>query len=342
VSDPHVLDDDRVERTASWIAEHQRADGGIPWFHDRQLDPWNHLQCAMALTAAGRHREARAAFRYLAACQLPGGAWPALTAPECVVDSARDTNHAAYVASALWHHFLATEDVDLLAQLWPTLERAVTFVLGMQRADGVLLWAADPAGAVWPTPVLASASSALGSLRCAVRIAGLLGHDRAAWIDAADRLALILRGDHGEFSGAEMPQPPGHYGMDWYYPVLGGALRGAAARARLDTGYTFWVYEGFGCRCVADRPWYTVAETCELAITLDACGDSERARELFSWVHVRRDDDGGYWTGTVLVEGSGVVWPEERPTWTAATVVLAADVLSGESKTSGFFRDLGA
>jgi hypothetical protein len=93
---------------------------------------------------------------------------------------------------------------------------------------------------------------------------------------------------------------------------------------------------------VVDRPWYTVAETCELAITLDACGDSERAREVFSWVHARRDDDGGYWTGTVLVEGSGVVWPEERPTWTAATVVLAADVLTGDSPTSGFFRDLGA
>jgi hypothetical protein len=59
-------------------------------------------------------------------------------------------------------------------------------------------------------------------------------------------------------------------------------------------------------------------------------------------VHARRDDGGGYWTGTVVVDGREVVWPEERPTWTAATVVLAADVLSGDSPTSGFFRDLGS
>jgi hypothetical protein len=130
--------------------------------------------------------------------------------------------------------------------------------------------------------------------------------------------------------------------MDWYYPVLGGALRGAAARARLDAGYDFWVRDGLGCRCVADRPWFTVAETCELAITLDACGDSERARDLLGWVQARREDDGGYWTGTVVVEGSGVVWPEERPTWTSATVVLASDVLRGDSPTSGFFRELGS
>jgi hypothetical protein len=342
MSTRHVLGGDGVDRTASWIAAHQRADGGIPWFPGRQLDPWNHLQCAMALTAAGRYRAARAAFSYLVANQLPEGAWPSLTTTDRVLDSARDTNHAAYLASALWYHFLATDDVELLAELWPTLDRAIEFVLGLQRLDGVLLWAADPTGAVWPTPVLASASSAHGSLRCAARIADRLGHDRHRWTEAAGRLAGILRGDHSEFSGAEMPQPLGHFGMDWYYPVLGGALRGAPAKARLDAGHESWVCEGFGCRCVADRPWYTVAETCELAITLEACGDAERARELFGWVHVRRDEDGGYWTGTVLVEGSGVVWPEERPAWTAATVVLAADVLSGHSPTSGFFRDLGA
>jgi hypothetical protein len=335
-----VIDRDEVDRTAAWIVAHQRADGGIPWFRERQLDPWNHLQCAMALTAAGLYREARAAFRHLATGQLPEGAWPSLTTPDRLLDSARDTNHASYLASALWHHYLATDDVDLLAELWPTLDRALEFVLRLLQPDGVLLWAADPTGAVWPAPLLAGSSSAHGSLRCAARIAERLGHDRPLWTDAAERLAATLRGDHREFVEAEVPQAPGHFGMDWYYPVLGGAVRGAPARARLAADYHFWVHEGLGCRCVADRPWYTVAETCELAITLDTCGDSERARDLFSWVHARRDDDGGYWTGTVLVDGSGVVWPEERPTWTAATVVLAADVMDGQSKTSTFFRDL--
>lgn len=330
-----------LDLTAAWIAAHQRADGGIPWFPEGKLDPWNHVQCAMALTVAGRLDEARAAFRYLAGAQLPEGAWPALVTTDEVLDEARDSNHAAYLASGLWHHYLASGDVDLLDELWPIVERAVEFVLGLQQPDGVLLWAADPRGRLWPAPVLASSSSVHGSLRCAVRIARRLGHPHPRWDDARTRLAAVLRGDPARFRNAFGSDPPGHFGMDWYYPVLGGAVRGAAARAHLAESQDFWVREGLGCRCVADRPWYTVAETCELAIALDACGLSERARELFGWVAVRRDGDGGYWTGTVLVDGEPVIWPEEQPTWTAATVILTADALAGDSPTSSFFRELG-
>jgi len=339
--DRGILGHEDVDRTAAWIASHQRPDGGIPWFPSHQLDPWNHVQCAMALTSTGRCEAARAAFRHLALTQLPEGAWLSLATPDRIIDTARDTNHAAYLASGLWHHFLATGDVDLLAELWPTLDRAIQFVLRLLEPDGVLQWAADPDGAVWPAPLLAGSSSAYGSLSCAVRIAERLDEDRPRWRKAASLLARVLRGELREFQEADVPQPPGHFGMDWYYPVLGGAVRGEPASRRLADDHDFWVLDGYGCRCVAVRPWYTVAETCELAIALDACGESERARELFGWVHARRDDDGGYWTGTVLVDGAGVVWPEERPTWTAATVVLAADVLSGESATSCFFRELG-
>ena len=52
--------------------------------------------------------------------------------------------------------------------------------------------------------------------------------------------------------------------MDWYYPVLGGALRGAAAAERLARGWDTFVVPGLGVRCVSDQPWVTVAETCEL------------------------------------------------------------------------------
>jgi hypothetical protein len=330
-----------LEQTAAWIADHQRADGGIPWFPDGRLDPWNHVQCAMALTVAGRVTEAREAFRFLAASQLPEGAWPALATAAEVLDDARDSNHAAYPATGLWHHHLATGDDDLLAELWPTVERAVEFVLRLQQPDGTVLWAADPCGETWPVPVLASSASIHGSLRCAVWIAEILGHPRPEWEDARVRLAGVLRGDHRQFRNGYASEPPGHFGMDWYYPVLGGALRGGAARARLAEGQDFWVREGLGCRCVADRPWYTVAETCELAMAVDACDRADEARELLGWVAGRRHGDGGYWTGSVLVDDELVFWPEEQPAWTAATVLLAADTLAGDSPTSGFFRDLG-
>ena len=64
------------------------------------------------------------------------------------------------------------------------------------------------------------------------------------------------------------------FSMDWYYPVLGGPVRGAAAQARLADRWDEFVVPSVGCRCVADRPWVTGAETAELVHTLAAVGDT--------------------------------------------------------------------
>ena len=42
--------------------------------------------------------------------------------------------------------------------------------------------------------------------------------------------------------------------MEWYYPVLGGALRGEAAQARIDERWDDFVVPGLGIRCVDHRP----------------------------------------------------------------------------------------
>ena len=85
--------------------------------------------------------------------------------------------------------------------------------------------------------------------------------------------------------------------MDWYYPILGGVLRGQAAQARIAHYWDTFVVAGRGVRCVSDQPWVTAAETCELVMALDAIGETEKALELFGWVQFLRDDDGGYWCG---------------------------------------------
>src|SRR5690606_33348763 len=95
-------------------------------------------------------------------------------------------------------------------------------------------------------------------------------------------------------------EPQGRHSMDWYYPVLGGALRGRAGREHLLNAEqnAAFIEEGVGCRCVKDRPWYTVAESCELALALDAVGLTVRARQIVSWMSALRTEEGGYWTGT--------------------------------------------
>ena len=125
--------------------------------------------------------------------------------------------------------------------------------------------------------------------------------------------------------------------MDWYYPVLGGALRGRQADARLAERWATFVVDGLGVRCVADRPWVTVAESCELVLALDAIGRRTDARRVFSWLAPLRDPDGHYWTGVAFLP-EVELYPEERPTWTSAAVLLAADALWGRSRTAGLFK----
>jgi hypothetical protein len=122
--------------------------------------------------------------------------------------------------------------------------------------------------------------------------------------------------------------------MDWYYPILGGAVRGLAADRLLAQRWDEFVVPGLGARCVADRPWVTGAETAELALTLASIGDGDRATALLRDMQHLRVEDGAYWTGYVFEDDA--IWPAECSSWTAAAVVLAADALVG-GPTLGLF-----
>ena len=126
--------------------------------------------------------------------------------------------------------------------------------------------------------------------------------------------------------------------MDWFYPVLTGVYTGAAARARLAARWSDFVEPELGCRCVVEEPWVTVAESCELVLALLAAGDHARAVELYSWLHQWRSEDGDYWTGYQFVQD--LLWPDERPTWTAGAVLLAADALTGHTQASSLFTSV--
>ena len=125
--------------------------------------------------------------------------------------------------------------------------------------------------------------------------------------------------------------------MDWYYPVLCGAVSGPAGRARLLEGWPVFVMEGVGVRCVSDQPWVTAAETAECVMALDACGLATEARALLGWTRHLRDHDGAYWTG--CVHPQCVRFPGgERSTYTAAAVLLADHALYGRGPAAGLFR----
>jgi hypothetical protein len=113
----------------------------------------------------------------------------------------------------------------------------------------------------------------------------------------------------------------------------------------LKAGRDTYLVPGLGVRCVRDEPWVTGAETCELAIALDAVGDLDQALDLFGQIQFLRDPAGAYWTGWQFENRKH--FPHEKSAYTAAAVVLAADTLAastGASSTgaAGLFRDVAA
>jgi hypothetical protein len=329
---PGVLSPWQCRQTAQSIAATQESSGAVPWFDGGHTDPWDHVECAMALTVAGLLEPARAAFDWCRTTQRADGSWPIQLRNGVVEDANSDSNFCAYVAAGVWHHTLITGDRGFAATMWPVVSRAVDFVLDLQLVGGEICWAQSQSGPV-AEALLTGCASVYHSIRCALALANFLDDPQPEWEVAVGRLGHAIV-EHPESFVAK-----DRHSMEWYYPVLGGALRGAAARARIGERWDDFVVPGLGVRCVDDRPWVTGAETCELVMALDALGDRARAREQFTAMHHLRERDGSYWTGLVFADGKR--WPEERTTWTGAAVILAADALSCTTPASGIFRGAG-
>lgn len=312
-----------VAATANTIAAAQDADGRIPWLPGGKADSWNHVEAAMGLDVAGRHREAEAAYRWLAQAQNPDGSWHAGYPPAGPSDLDPDANFTAYLAVGVRHHVLATGNEDFLAALWPTVRTAIGFVLGLRQPSGAVRWRTSK-----PIALLAGNSSIHASLRSAAWIAEQLRQPRPAWRAAADGIASAITERPREF----MPKP---HAMDWYYPVLAGVLDAETGNARIDRRWGEFVVPGLGVRCVSDQPWVTGGETAELALTLAAAGRSAEAEAVFATLSRLRHADGSYWTGYQYA--NRVRWPADRTTWTAGAVLLAHAALSGHPPTLAVF-----
>ncbi|WP_280672006.1 prenyltransferase/squalene oxidase repeat-containing protein [Kitasatospora sp. MAP12-44] len=329
---PGVLDAAQAVATVRSILAEQRADGAIPWFTGGHLDPWDHTEAAMALDTAGEHAAAERAYRWLADRQNPDGSWYAGyfgDGAEGVSNPAVETNFCAYPAVGVWHHHLSTGDDTFLDQMWPMVRRALDFTVGLQLSGGQIAWRLDEHGTAVQEALLTGSSSILHALRCGLAIAEYREEPQPDWELAAGRL------QHAVAEHPERFLDKDRYSMDWYYPVLGTALRGPAAQQRIERDWERFVVPGLGVRCVSDRPWVTGGESAELALALWAVGQSDRAVEILQWIRHLRHEDGSYWTGYVFEDDA--IWPEERTTWTAGALLLAVAALGGDPATVAVF-----
>ena len=332
---PGVLTADEVVQSAEHLASLQTASGMIEWYPGGHCDPWNHVESAMALDVAGFHHEAERAYEWLADVQRPDGSWHNYYLADgdrdaAVEESKLDTNVCAYVATGVWHHWRCTNDRGFVDNIWPTVERALDWVLSHRRPDGLVLWAVEPEQQPWDYALLTGTCSIQHALRCGASVGSATGSPRPDWVEAADVMCSVAAYEPSAF------EPKQRWAMDWYYPVLTGAITGEHAKIRLGDGWPVFAMEGLGIRCVSDEPWITASETAEAALALAAIGDFATATDLLTWSRRHRRPDGSYLTGLVY-PGPVTFQADECTSYTAAATILAADAITGASPASDLF-----
>ncbi len=320
-----------VSGLAAFIADIQKDNGEIPWSIGGKTDPWDHVESAMGLTVAGFYEEAKRAYDWMIVNQQSDGSWWSALRDGQVEDWTRESNFSSYIAVGVFHYYLVTKDEAFLEKMWPTVCAGIDFAVGMQAPTGEIYWARNKAGVIDRTALLTGCSSIFMSLKCALALASLRGETRRGWLTAAEKLAYAIKNLPNHFNMIKS-----RFSMDWYYPILCGAITGSEARTRIEKSWEKFAVPGWGIRCVSDRPWVTMAESSELVLSLAAIDAYEDAETVFSWIGDKKYDDGSYWMGVTFPDT--VIWPDEKTAWTAAAVILAYDALNELTPGSQLFH----
>ena len=319
--------------SVDYILEVQNQDGSIPWEKGKKLDPWDHIEAAMGLSIAGNKVEAEKAFIWLSDNQLDDGSWYSEYIESVPQTKRRETNFSAYLATGLFHYFLIFEDKKFLERLFPSLEKAMEFVISSQTSKGDIYWAKEEGIEILDDSLITGSSSIYKSLECAIAIYNILGKPIENLKESRLSLKNSINNNPERYDRSW--ESKSRYSMDWYYPILCGVYDDKEGISIIDSKWSDFIVLGMGCKCVVEEPWVTVAESSELVIALVKLGLIEKAEYIFNSLHQWRDEDGLYWTGYVYTDEK--FWPVEKPTWTAGAVLLAADSLYRFTRGSDLF-----
>lgn len=332
-----IYDTEKIIQSVSrYIIRNQLESGAIPWFKDHILDPWDHCEAIMALNISGHYDQALQGLSWLKHNQNPDGTWYSkyFCSDDGDLDAFKIEAHfVTYPSTALWHHYLCTNDVSTLTRFFVMIQRATDYVIAQQTEEGDIQWANSDKETLPRDALLTACSSILRSFECAINIAEILKEPTTHWREAHIKLAEALKNKPWRFDRTW--ESKARFSMDWFYPILSGVYSKEEAIIRLNNGKQKFIVDGLGCKCVSDEPWVTIAESCEFIIASIAAGEQQEAKEMFHQLQRWRDSDGAYWTGYVYRDDS--IWPEEKTTWTAAAISLAADAIEQVTPASGLF-----
>ena len=318
--DPSSLDG--LNHLGKFLENAQLPSGAMPSNQDGSHDPWDHLEAVMGLTTLGYFDQALKGLNWMVTNQNKDGSWYNLYRDEKPLELNKQTNYASYIAVAVWHFYLLTNDINYLRNFWEPVKKGILFSLSLQHNNGAIAWNIDESKKIDEDYLLTGCSSISKSIECAIAICQVLEHQsfELEWREAHSKLITALENPSEIF---DLKKDRSRFSMDWYYPILGG-INSEQRIANLveKINDSFWV-KGLGIKCVADEPWVTVAETSECSIAFKKIGEDKIALELLLNAIAIVDKKGIPYMGWQFHEN--IYWPEETPSWTSGACILAAD-----------------
>ena len=334
LKEKQILKKSFFENIAKFIKSIQLESGAIPSNDDGSHDPWDHIESIMGLNFANEYESSKLAFDWLIKNQNQDGSWFSKYMDDIPIEKNKPTHFAPYISVAALHFYKIFSDKEYLEYLWPSIESAINFSIKLQIQNGTIPWSVDKNQKIEEDFLLTGSSSILKSIECGIAISKIIKSTKnlEEWNNSYELLSKAIKNPSGKF---DVLKDRRRFSMDWYYPILSGCLNDNQIFFYIDKIFKDFYIKEMGIKCVSEEPWVTVAETCEFIICLMISGRDEDAKKLLKDVINISDINGVPYMGWQYEEN--IFWPLERPSWTSAALIIAADSVMGLSKGKDLF-----
>ena len=319
----------------AYIKSIQYKSGAIPSNEDGTHDPWDHIESIMGLNIYKDIEASKSAFNWLTHHQNSDGSWYAKYYKTDAIEKNKPTHFSPYIAVAALHFFRIFKDINFLQSIWSSIELAVNFSVELQQDNGTIPWSINNNSQIENDYLLTGCSSILKSIECSIALSKILNkiENIEKWKKAHLLLSNAIQDPDGKF---DLIKDRKRFSMDWYYPILSGCLKQDEKSYYINKIFKDFYLDGIGIKCVIEEPWVTVAETSEFILALMCAGyDDEAKRLLFDVLNIS-DEEGIPFMGWQYEQN--IFWPEEKPSWTAAALMLSADCVFDYSDASDLFK----
>ena len=319
----------------AYIKSIQYKSGAIPSNEDGTHDPWDHIESIMGLNIYKDIEASKSAFNWLTHHQNSDGSWYAKYYKTDAIEKNKPTHFSPYIAVAALHFFRIFKDINFLQSIWSSIELAVNFSVELQQDNGTIPWSINNNSQIENDYLLTGCSSILKSIECGIALSKILNETEniEKWKKAHLLLSNAIQDPDGKF---DLIKDRKRFSMDWYYPILSGCLKQDEKSHYINKIFKDFYLDGIGIKCVIEEPWVTVAETSEFILALMCAGyDDEAKRLLFDVLNIS-DEEGIPFMGWQYEQN--IFWPEEKPSWTAAALMLGADCVFDYSDASDLFK----